>query len=84
MCKRKLHEISAFGKVINGKILEVETVLKQMTFLFEASFFDKKTKAGVLRQHKSMYTDCFKFEFDRLKDVIGVDSDEWRKEIDMA
>ena len=45
----KLFEITAFQKVMNNQFNSVEAKIRQITKVFDKSYYDRKTKTGILR-----------------------------------
>ena len=80
----KLFEITAFQKVMNNQFNSVETKIRQITKVFDKSYYDRKTKKGILRQRSDLYADCFYVDLAKLRELFIADEEAWRKDLEKA
>ena len=69
---------------MNNQFNSVEAKIRQITKVFDKSYYDRKTKKGILRQRSDLYADCFYVDLAKLRELFVADEEAWRKDLEKA
>ena len=81
--EQKVEEMAGFEREILAQVEEAEEKVRAIVQKIQVNIYQGQSKQGILKQEMRTYSDCVKVDLDRMRELLEIDSQAWRTELDL-